>query len=80
MFAVVVGTLFDVYHKGSAKFFAQRTEKSEAAAPRRLSGGETFSLALETIADAAISGEFCQWPAGSGEPPVGGLGCYAEHV
>jgi hypothetical protein len=60
--AVVVGTLFDVYHKGSAKFFARRREASEAAATRRLSGGETFALAVETIAEAAVSGEFCKWP------------------
>lgn len=60
--AVVVGTLFDVYHKRSAKFFAQRREKSEAAAQRRLSGGETLALAVETIAEAAVSGEFCKWP------------------
>lgn len=60
--AVVVGTLFDVVHKGSAKFFARRREKSEAAAQRRLSGGEKVSLALETIAEAAVSGEFCKWP------------------
>ena len=60
--AVVVGTLFDVYHKGSAKFFARRREKSEAAAQRRLSDGETVSLAIATIAEAAVSGEFCKWP------------------
>src|SRR5947207_3166715 len=60
--AVVIGTLFDVHHKGSAKFFAQRREKSNAAAQRRLGGGETFSLAVETIAEAAISGELCKWP------------------
>jgi hypothetical protein len=60
--AVVIGTLFDVVHKGSAKFFAQRREESEARARRRLGGGETVSLALETIAEAAVSGEFCKWP------------------
>jgi hypothetical protein len=60
--AVVVGTLFDVYHKGSAKFFALRQEKSRAAATRQLSGAETFTLAVETIAEAAVSGEFCKWP------------------
>ena len=59
--AVAVGTLFDVYHKGSAKFFARRREKSEAAALRRLGGGETVSLAIATIAEAAVSGEFCKW-------------------
>lgn len=59
--AVVVGTLLDVYHKGSAKFFARRKEKSRAAAERQLSGGESFSLALETVAEAAVSGELCKW-------------------
>ena len=60
--AVVIGTLFDVSHKGSAKFFALRRQKSKAAARKQLSGGETFSLAIETIAEAAVSGEFCKWP------------------
>ena len=59
--AVVIGTLLDVSHKGSAKFFARRKEKSRVAAERQLSGGETFSLAVETIAEAAVSGEFCKW-------------------
>jgi hypothetical protein len=62
IFAVLIGTLFDVYHKGSAKFFAQRRAKSRAAAERGLSAGETLSLALETVAEAAVSGEFCKWP------------------
>lgn len=60
--AVIAGTLFDVYHKGSAKFFAQRREKSRAAAQRRLSGGETISIAVGVIAEAAVSGEFSKWP------------------
>ncbi len=59
---VAGGTMFDVYHKGSAKFFVQRKEKSRAAAARQLSGGETFALAIETVAEAAVSGEFCKWP------------------
>ncbi|TAK86168.1 MAG: adenylyl-sulfate reductase [Betaproteobacteria bacterium] len=60
--AVLAGTLFDVYHKGSGKFFALRREASQARAKRPLSGGETLSLALETVAEAAVSGEFCKWP------------------
>jgi hypothetical protein len=60
--AVVAGTLFDVYHKGSARFFAQRAERSRAAALRRLSGGEKAALAMATVAEAAVSGEFCKWP------------------
>jgi hypothetical protein len=60
--AVIAGTLFDVAHKGSARFFARRREQSQARARRRLGGGESVSLALETIAEAAVSGEFCKWP------------------
>ena len=32
--AVIVGTLFDVSHKGSGSYFAQRREKSRASARR----------------------------------------------
>ena len=60
--AVVGGTLVDVHHKGSAKFFARRKANSDAAATRRVSGGENVSLAIKTIAEAAVSGEFCKWP------------------
>jgi hypothetical protein len=60
--AVVAGTLFDVYHKGSARFFESRREKSAAAAQRQLSGGETFAIAVGVIAEAAVSGEFSKWP------------------
>jgi hypothetical protein len=60
--AVVVGTLFDVIHKGSAKFFAERREKSDARATRHLGGGEKVSAAIATFAEAAVSGEFCKWP------------------
>jgi hypothetical protein len=60
--AVLIGTLFDAYHKGSAKYFALRKEKSKAAAERDLDGGERFSLAVATFAEAAVSGEFCKWP------------------
>jgi hypothetical protein len=60
--AVVIGTLFDVAHKGSAKFFAQRRQKSRASALRRLGGADTLSLAVRTVAEAAVSGEFCKWP------------------
>jgi hypothetical protein len=62
LLSVVIGTLFDVSHKGSARFFSLRREKSRAAAQRRLDGTDTFSLALSTIAEAVVSGEFCKWP------------------
>ena len=60
--AVIAGTLLDVYHKGSGTFFAGRRAKSKAAALRELSGGENVALVIETIAEAAVSGEFCKWP------------------
>ncbi len=57
--AVVIGTLFDVVHKKSARFFAQQSTKSEAAATRQLGGAEKFSLAIRTIAVEVLSaGEF----------------------
>jgi hypothetical protein len=59
--AVVMGTLFDTYHKGSATFFARRREEAKAAAQKQLSGMETVSLAARTVAEAAVSGEFCKW-------------------
>ncbi len=58
--AVALGTLFDTYHKGSAKFFTQRRAKASAAAQRRLGGMEITSLAARTIGEAAVSGEFCK--------------------
>lgn len=57
--AVAVGTLFDVVHKASGRYFAQQKEKSKAAATRPLSGADIASLAAKTIAtEVAASGEF----------------------
>ena len=52
--AVIIGTLFDVWHKGSGIYFAQRREKSKALARNPLGSGEAISLALATIAEAAV--------------------------
>lgn len=60
--AVVSGTVFDMVHKGSAKFFARRREQAGNAAQRQLRGTETIALAVSTIAEAAVSGEFSKWP------------------
>ena len=58
--AVAVGTLVDMLHKSSAKFFVQQWKKSNAAATRRVSGAETASLAVRTVLKEVItSGEFC---------------------
>ena len=60
IFAVVIGTVLDMLHKSSAKFFALDLKKSRAVATRRLSATETTSLAIRTIAKEVVtSGEFC---------------------
>jgi hypothetical protein len=60
--AVIIGTLFDVSHKGGGIYFARRREKSKASARNPLGGGEAFTLVLATIAEAAVSGEFDKTP------------------
>lgn len=55
--AVAVGTSLDTYHKGSARFFAQRRQKANARAQRQLGSIEVTSLAVRTIGEAATSGE-----------------------
>jgi hypothetical protein len=58
--AVVAGTVFDLYHKRSAKFFVQQWTRSRAAAHFKLSGTEMASIAARTLAhDVATFGEFC---------------------
>lgn len=62
IFAVAIGTVFDLYHKRSAEFFALRRSKANAAAQRRLGAGEIASLAIRTVGtEVATSGEFCKW-------------------
>ena len=57
--AVVVGTLFDMFHKGNATFFMQQRKKSRAAATRHLDVGERAALAVRTLLrEVAASGEF----------------------
>jgi hypothetical protein len=57
---VVAGTLFDLYHKSSAKFFAQQRMRSRAAATRQLSSADKVAIAARTLAnEVATSGEFC---------------------
>ena len=60
IFAVAIGTVLDMLHKSSAKFFTLDMQKSKAAATRQLSSAETASLAVRTIAKEVVtSGEFC---------------------
>jgi hypothetical protein len=56
---VAVGTIYDVLHKKSAKYFREKMRKSKAAGTK-VGGGEIISIAIKTAAvDVATSGEFC---------------------
>jgi hypothetical protein len=57
--AVVAGTLFDIVHKGSARFFFDSMTKTRLKG-RKLGGGELVSVAVQTaVVDVLASGEFC---------------------
>jgi len=56
---VAAGTLFDIVHKGSAKYFFANWRKTKARA-KPVDGGELVSIALKTgVVDVLASGEFC---------------------
>jgi hypothetical protein len=56
---VIAGTLFDVVHKGSAKYFFQNMRRSKAKGAQSLGGGELVSIAMQTaVVDVLASGEF----------------------
>src|SRR5688500_13879980 len=54
---VVVGTLFDIIHKGSARYFFANWRKAKG---RPIGGGELAGIAVKTaVVDVLASGEFC---------------------
>lgn len=56
---VAAGTLFDVVHKGSARYFFDNWRKTKRKA-QRVGGGELVSIAVQTaVVDVLASGEFC---------------------
>ena len=56
---VVAGTLFDIVHKGSARYFFENLRKPRTKA-RPVGGGELASIAVQTVVvDVLASGEFC---------------------
>ncbi len=61
MFVLVIGgTLYDVWHKGSAQYFFNNMKKAEGSRTRRLSGGDKASLAAQTVmSEVLTSSEFC---------------------
>ncbi len=57
---VVAGTLFEVWHKGSAKYFFENWRKSKAKGVKQLGGVDMAGIAVQTVAvDVLASGEFC---------------------
>jgi hypothetical protein len=57
---VAAGTLFDIVHKGSAKYFFENWRRSKSKGTTQLGGGEMVSIAIKTaVVDVATSGEFC---------------------
>jgi len=57
---VAAGTLFDVVHKGSAKYFFDNLRKSKGRGAKPVGGGELVSIAVQTaVVDVLASGEFC---------------------
>lgn len=57
---VVAGTLFDIIHKGSARYFFENWRKSTRKQVKEVSGGEMVSIAVKTgLVDVLTSGEFC---------------------
>jgi hypothetical protein len=59
MVLVAAGTVFDIVHKGSARYFFDNWRKSTNRA-QRLGGSELVSIAVQTaVVDVLASGEFC---------------------
>ena len=60
MFLLVVGgTILDMMHKKSAKYFFENAKKAEKAAKRTVSSGEKTSLAIKTVTNEVLaSSEF----------------------
>src|SRR5690348_12104349 len=59
IFLVVAGTLFDIVHKGSARYFFDAWRRSKSKG-KQVGGGELVSIAVKTgVVDVLTSGEFC---------------------
>ncbi len=57
---VAGGTLFDMAHKKSAKYFFENWRKARSKSRRQVGGGELASIAVQTVAvDVVTAGEFC---------------------
>lgn len=57
---VVGGTVLDMIHKKSAKYFFQKAEAAKMSRTRELGGGDLVGIAVKTaVIDVATAGEFC---------------------
>ena len=57
---VVAGTLFDIIHKRSARYFFDNWRDSKTSAKKQVGGGDMVSIAVQTaVVDVLASGEFC---------------------
>ena len=56
---VIGGTILDMMHKGSAKYFFENAKMAQKSAKRTVGGGEKTALAVKTLANEVLtSGEF----------------------
>jgi len=57
---VMLGTLFDVIHKRSARYFFENWRASSEKARKRLAGADMVPIVVQTaVHDVLASGEFC---------------------
>jgi hypothetical protein len=57
---VIGGTVLDMIHKKSAKYFFENAKKAKKNAKREVGGGEKVGLAISTVASEVLtSSEFC---------------------
>ncbi len=57
---VVAGTLLDVWHKRSARYFFENMRSARSRAKQEVGGGKLIAIAAQTaVVDVMTSGEFC---------------------
>lgn len=57
---VAGGTLFDIIHKGSARWFFANWREGRQNAERKVGAGQKLAIAVKTaVVDVLLSGEFC---------------------
>ena len=57
---VVAGTLFDIIHKKSARYFFDNWRDSKSSAKKQVGAGDMIAVAVQTaVVDVMASGEFC---------------------